>query len=34
MAVVESDQWVKALRRYNSKLDKTPFRLLILRMPG
>ena len=34
MAVVESDQWLKALRRYNSKIDKTPFRLLISKMPG
>ena len=34
MAVVESDQWRVALRRYNSKLDSTPFRELISRMPG
>ena len=34
MAVVESDQWLTALRRYNSKTDSTPFRELISRIPG
>ena len=34
MAVIESDQWLTALRRYNSKTDSTPFRELITRMPG
>ena len=34
MAVIESDQWLTALRRYNSKTDSTPFRELIARMPG
>ena len=34
MGVVESDQWLIALRRYNSKTDSTPFRELISRMPG
>ena len=34
MAVVESDQWLTALRRYNSNTDSTPFRELISRMPG
>ena len=34
MAVVESDQWLTAMRRYNSKTDSTPFRELISRMPG
>ena len=34
MAVVESDQWLTALRRYNSKTESTPFRELISRMPG
>jgi hypothetical protein len=34
MALVESDQWLTALRRYNSKIDTTPFRELISRMPG
>ena len=34
MAVVESDEWEKALRRYNSKMDSTPFRELVSRMPG
>ena len=34
MAVVESDEWESALRRYNSKMDSTPFRELVSRMPG
>lgn len=34
MAVVESDQWGVALRRYNNKIDSTPFRELVSRMPG